>query len=169
MLDPVLDPIPKHVNAIHEQNEFVHVISKCLALLKQTMQTMNLCTSSYTCLVALVVPTCIDPPLLLPNTRESPFTQTRIWPTSHLPDAEFGLNSFCPVENKLSAPLVVGGSTLNLDKRKSSVIVHILEILSVFVRRLDLSAAESEANVSKRPCRSTAWDTRAQGPRRGRT
>jgi len=31
VLDPVLDPILKHVNAIHEQNEFVHVISKCIA------------------------------------------------------------------------------------------------------------------------------------------
>ena len=45
--------------------------------------------------------------------------------------------------------MVGGGSTLDLDKRNSSVIVHILEILSVFVCRLDkLGVAECQRSTS---------------------
>ena len=83
MLDPVLDPIPKHVNAIHEQNEFVHLIVNPIACTIKRMQTLNscnLCTDAYTCLIALDCGHVLTYPtaLIAYHTRESPFTQTRI-------------------------------------------------------------------------------------------
>ena len=65
----------------------------------------------------------------------------------------------------MNAPSVGGDSTLNLDKRKSSVIVHVLEILSVFVRRLDLCAAEYQRPTSPNAHAGRLHGIlRAQGP-----